>query len=191
MFKSNSLRFFFFLVLIAASIQAYAETSDECLTEMKKLDFMRGIWAGPASGTNPEGKPYAVYQTERMGTMLNGQLVVIEGRGYLPDGKVAFNAFGIVSWNSFTKKYEIRSYAQGMSGTFDFIPTANGYIWTIPAGKGTIRYTATVNGNNWKEVGELIEAGKTIEKNFEMNLKKVGPTDWPSENPVSPNAGKM
>ena len=49
---------------------------------MAKLSFMRGVWAGHATGTNRDGSRYSVTQTERMGPMLGGDIIVIEGRGY-------------------------------------------------------------------------------------------------------------
>jgi len=146
---------------------------------MAKLAFMRGVWAGPARGTTPDGKPYAVTQTERMGPMLGGDVIVIEGRGYNDDKTTGFNAFAVVSWDPMSKKYELRSYAQGMAGTFELKLTADGYTWEIPAGPGAIvRFTATVKGDTWREVGEYIAGKAPPKKTFEMNLKKVGDTDW-------------
>src|SRR4051812_9121273 len=76
---------------------------------MAKLGFMRGIWRGPATGVAADGTSYQVTQTERMGPMLGGDIIVIEGRGYEADGTTGFNAFAVVSWNGETQKYEIRS----------------------------------------------------------------------------------
>ncbi len=152
---------------------------------------MRGVWVGPAEGTNRDGSKYAVTQTERMGPMLDDDVIVIEGRGYKADGSTGFNALGIVSWNAQTKKYELRSYTQGYAGTFDFTPTDHGYIWEIPAGPGAvIRYTATVTADHRRRSANFIVTGKPPLKNFEMNLKRVADTDWPAGNPVSPSLAK-
>ena len=155
---------------------------------MAKLAFMRGVWAGPANGTGPDGKPYAVTQTERMGPMLGGDIIVIEGRGYLSDGSTGFNAFGVVSFDPRTRRYELRSYAQGQSGTFELKLTGDGYVWEIPAGPGSvIRFTAAVKDNHWREVGEYIAKGKPPVQTFEMNLVRVADTDWPLTTPVVPS----
>jgi hypothetical protein len=155
---------------------------------MAKLAFMRGVWSGPAKGTSHDGKPYAVTQTERMGPMLGGDIVVIEGRGYLADGSTGFNAFGIVSFDPRSQRYELRSYAQGMAGTFELKPTADGYVWEIPAGpEAIIRFTATVKDGHWREVGEYLAKGKPPVQTFEMNLVRVGDTDWPLTTPVPPS----
>jgi len=155
---------------------------------MAKLSFMRGIWAGPAKGTGPDGKPYSITQTERMGPMLGGDIVVVEGRGYRADGTTGFNAFAVAAYNPETSKYELRSYAQGMAGTFELKLTTDGYTWEIPAGPNAIiRFTATIKGDHWREVGEYIAQGKPGVQTFEMNLVKVGDTDWPLTTPVSPD----
>jgi hypothetical protein len=155
---------------------------------MAKLGFMRGIWIGEAEGTTPEGTRYKVTQTERMGPLLGGDIIVIEGRGYRPDGSTGFNAFAVVSYNVHAQKYEIRSYAQGNAGTFSFEPTADGYVWEVPAGRDAVmRFTATVTGDRWREVGEYIAVGQAPVPSFEMNLRRVGETDWPSTTPVSPS----
>lgn len=169
---------------------ALAQSSPERASAMQKLSFMRGVWAGPATGTNPDGTPYTVHQTERMGPMLGGDIVVIEGRGYMEDGKVGFNAFAVVSWDQRTGKFELRSYAQGHAGTFELTPTESGYIWTIPMGPASLRYTATIKEGRWNEIGERIVADQPPVKIFEMNLKKVGDTDWPLGTPVPPTAGR-
>jgi hypothetical protein len=154
---------------------------------MAKLDFMRGVWRGPATGTTETGQTYRVTQTERMGPMLGGDIVVVEGRGYNDDGTTGFNAFGIVSWNPDTQKYEIRSYAQGRAGTFEMTLTDDGYVWTIPAGPdSSIRFTAHVTATTWQEIGEYVPAGGPPIKTFEMNLTKVGDTDWPLGAPILP-----
>jgi hypothetical protein len=180
------------IVLVLASVAAAdpvqpVKPTPALSAAMAKLSFMRGVWRGPAKGTAPDGKPYAVTQTERMGPMLGGDIVVVEGRGYRDDGSTGFNAFGVVSYDPEAKKYEIRSYAQGMAGTFEMKLTGDGYIWEIPAGPGAvIRFTATVKDKHWREVGQYIAAGKPPVQTFEMNLTKVGDTEWPLGTPISP-----
>jgi len=158
---------------------------------MAKLAFMRGVWAGPASGSTPDGGRFAVTQTERMGPMLGGDIIVIEGRGYNADGTTGFNALAVVSWDPQADRYELRSYAQGRAGTFELRLTADGYVWEIPAGPGAVvRFTATVTKDRWREVGEYLAAGKPPRQTFEMNLERVGDTDWPLGTPVAPSVAR-
>ena len=154
-------------------------------TAMAKLSFMDGVWRGPAT-TQTQSGPHSVTQTERIGPFLNGTVKVIEGRGYQADGAVGFNALGIISFDPATQKYAFRSYAEGRAGTFSFEPTASGYVWEIPAGPMTIRYTAAIKDGDWHEEGMRMMAGKDPVKFFEMNLKRVGDTNWPAAGAVSP-----
>ena len=153
---------------------------------MKKLSVMDGVWRGPAWTILPSGEKHTITQTERIGPFLDGSVKVIEGRGYNPDGKVSFNAFGTISYNPATHVYTLHSYAQGNVGDFVLTPTPEGYVWEIPAGPMTIRYTATIKDGAWREVGDRIMPGKEPVRFFEMNLKRVGETTWPAGGAVSP-----
>ena len=153
---------------------------------MVPLAFMDGVWRGPAWVIVPSGEKHTITQTERIGPFLDGSVKVIEGRGYDTDGKVTFNAFGTISYNPATRAYTLHSYAQGNVGDFVLAPAADGYVWEIPAGPMTIRYTAVVKDGAWREVGDRIMPGKDPVRFFEMNLKRVGDTNWPAAGAVSP-----
>ena len=153
---------------------------------MLPLAFMDGVWRGPAWTILPSGEKHNVTQTERIGPFLDGSVKVIEGRGYDADGKVAFNAFGTISYNPATRAYTLHSYAQGYVGDFVLTPTADGYVWEIPAGPMTIRYTAVIKDGAWREVGDRITPGKEPVRFFEMNLKRVSDTNWPAGGAISP-----
>jgi len=70
------------------------------MAEENPLSVMWGEWEGPANGIGPDRQPFSLTQTERAGPMLEGEITVVEGRGYDADGTVSFNAFGIISENS-------------------------------------------------------------------------------------------
>jgi len=151
---------------------------------MAKFSYMDGVWRGTAWTILPSGEKLSMTQTERIGPFLDGSVKVIEGRGYDPDGKVIFNAFGTISFNPATHVYTLHSYAQGNVGDFVLTPTADGYVWEIPAGPMTIRYTAVVREGAWREVGDRIAPDKEPVRFFEMNLKRVGDTSWPAAGAV-------
>jgi len=152
---------------------------------MQPLAFMDGVWRGPAWTIRPSGERHEVTQTERIGPFLDGTVKVMEGRGYDAEGKVTFNAFGIVSYDPAKKAHTLHSYAMGMAGDFAFTPSDSGYVWVIPAGPMTIRYTAVVHGNKWREIGERLMPGQDAVQFFEMNLVRVRDTDWPAAGAVS------
>jgi hypothetical protein len=154
---------------------------------MAGLSFMDGTWRGPAWTLLPSGEKHTITQTERIGPFLDGSVKVIEGRGYDPDGKVTFNAFGTISFDPTTRAFTLHSYAQGQVGDFVLTPKADGYAWEIPAGPATIRYTATIKGGTWLEVGDRIMPGKDPMRFFEMSLKRLGDSNWPTAGAVGPN----
>ncbi|MEP6768349.1 MAG: DUF1579 domain-containing protein [Acidobacteriota bacterium] len=153
---------------------------------MATFAFMDGVWRGPAATTLPSGDKHAVTQTERIGPFLDGSVKVIEGRGFGSNGKASFNALGIISFDPETRAYSMRSYAMGRAGEFAIRRTEDGFIWEIPAGPTTIRYTATVKDGRWREVGDRIVAGKEPARFFEMNLVRVGDSDWPGAGAIQP-----
>jgi hypothetical protein len=153
---------------------------------MLRLAYMDGVWRGPAWTILPSGEKHTFTQTERIGPFLDGSVKVIEGRGYDPDGKVTFNAFGTISFNPATKAYTLHSHAMGNVGDFVLALTPDGYTWDIPAGPMTIHYTAIIKDGAWSEVGDRIVSGKDAVRFFEMNLKRVGDTDWPAAGAISP-----
>ena len=153
---------------------------------LARLAFMDGVWRGTAWTLLPSGEKHTITQTERIGPFLDGSVKVIEGRGFDPDGKVTFNAFGTVSYHPATKAYSLHSHAMGNVGDFALTPQPDGFIWEIPAGSMTLRYTAIIKGGTWFEVGDRIQAGKEPVRFFEMTLKRLGDTTWPADGAVPP-----
>lgn len=150
-----------------------------------KFAWMDGTWRGTATTRGPSSE-HKVTHTERVGTMLGGTLRVIEGRSFNPDGSIGFNAFAVISFDPTTKAYDFRSYALGHSGDFVITPTADGYVWQIPAGPATIRYTATLKDKVWTEIGERILPGQPPVQFFDMHLTRVGDTAWPDGGAMTP-----
>ncbi|MDP9176074.1 MAG: DUF1579 domain-containing protein [Gemmatimonadota bacterium] len=137
---------------------------------MVPLAAMDGVWRGPAWTILESGEKHNLTQTERIGPFLDGSVKVMEGRGYDAEGKVAFNAFGTLSYDPTKKAYALHSYAMGRVGDFPLTVTPDGYVWEIPAGPMTIRYTAVIKDGKWREVGDQIMPGKDPVRFFEMNL---------------------
>ena len=189
----NRLAPFILTVVIGALVSALAQGRPDpgALIETQRvamgpLAFMDGIWRGPAWTILPSGEKHTLTQTERIGPFLDGSVKVIEGRGYEPDGRLSFNAFATISFSSSTRSYTMHSYAQGNVGDFVLTPRADGFVWEIPAGQMTIRYTAVIKDGTWREVGDRIVPGKDPVRFFEANLKRVGDTNWPAAGAVGP-----
>jgi hypothetical protein len=185
------------LALVALGVTAQSTASGQGMPDpkvliaaqregMAPLAYMNGVWRGPATTTLPSGEVHNITQTERIGSFLDGSVKVIEGRGYEPDGRVGFNALGVISYDPASKTYTMRSYAQGYHGDFVITTTADGYTWEIPAGPTTIKYTAVIKDGKWREVGDRIVPGRPPTRFFEMNLVRVGDSDWPGAGAINP-----
>jgi hypothetical protein len=147
---------------------------------MVPLAAMDGVWRGPAWTILESGEKHSVTQTERVGPFLDGAVKVMEGRAYDSEGKVSFNAFGTVSYDPATKAYTMHTYAMGRVGDFPLTVSPEGFVWEIPAGPMKIRYTAVIKDGKWREVGDRIMPGQEPMRFFEMNLVRVGDSDWPT-----------
>jgi len=180
------------IVLLASmsSLAAGPPDAQELLDAQRKalavMAVCDGAWRGEATVVQSNGESLKLTQTERVGPFLDGTVRVIEGRGHLGDGSVAFNAFAVISFEPQTGKYSMRSYAQGHAGDFPIELRPDGFTWSIPAGPAVIRYTSTVKDDTWREVGERLVPGQPPRRLFEMTLRRVGPTDWPAAGAVRP-----
>lgn len=150
------------------------------------LSIMDGVWRGAGWSLDPvTRKRHDVTQTERVGPFLDGSVKLIEGRGYGADGSITFNAFAVVSYDAQKKTFTLSSWAMGRSGDFPLTPTADGFIWTVPAGpNAVVRYTAVIKDGTWREVGEYVAEGQPPRRIFEMTLKRVGDSSWPGAGAV-------
>jgi len=177
-----------FTTALPAAAQQMSE--DQRLAEqraaMAKFATMDGVWRGDAIVTLPDGTVRKITQTERIGPFLGGSVKVIEGRGYDETGAARFDAFGTIWYDPSTQAYTFHSYAQSYAGDFPFKPTADGYVWTIPAGPASIRYTATIKDQTFREIGERIVPGADPVKVFESNLRRIGDSRWPENGSVPP-----
>jgi hypothetical protein len=180
------------LALLVAGTSALAQRPDPAKLiqaqqeALARLAFMDGTWRGTAWTLLPSGEKHTLTQTERVGPFLDGSIKVVEGRGYEPDGKVTFNAFATLSFNPATKAYTMHSHAMGNVGDFVLTPTPEGFVWEIPAGPMTIRYTATIKNGVWTEVGDRLAPGKEPVRIYEASLKRLGDSTWPAAGAIGP-----
>lgn len=160
---------------------AFAEETAE-----HPLAFMFGEWVGPSSSYT-QAKVFEGTQTERVGPMQDGDIVVIEGRGYGENGAIEFYTFSAVSPTASDGGWEIRLYRDGLAGTYPFEITESGYIWSLPSSSGgRVVFTGLFEGNTWRQIGVNTPAEGPARQTVEMILTRTADTDWPAGNPVSP-----
>lgn len=151
--------------------------SAEVKKEMQKVEIMAGKWEGRGWRQNPNGEKSFSNVSENLYWKLDGTILVMEGIGKTDEGNVVHNAFGVLSYNPFQKKYRMSSHlTNGMStdASFEVIESNKLFKWWFEDGGGTIRYTIINDGKNWKEDGEYSRDGNNWSKFFEMNLVRVG-----------------
>ncbi|WP_159864843.1 DUF1579 domain-containing protein [Novosphingobium sp. 9U] len=177
-------------VSVSASAQVQAPDAGAQKAGMEKLAALDGEWRGHATVLQSGGgAPLSLVHTERVGTMLDGTIRIIEGRSYKPDGSAGgFNAFAIISYDAARSSYAMQSYAGGRAGSFTLVATATGFEWTMPAGPAAhIRHVATLSGKHWHEDSLYEAEGKSPVKVFTMDLDRIGDNAWPGAGAVTPN----
>lgn len=153
---------------------------------MAKLAFLDGLWRGTARVGPPGSGGRDLVQTERVGTTLGGTVRVIEGRGYDESGRTLFRSFGLVAFDPSSGRFTLRAHADGQQSDFPFEVDAGGYAWEVPAGPGRVRYRAQVADGRWRQTGELLLPDRPPVRVFEMDLRRIGDTDWPAAGEVGP-----
>ena len=112
---------------------------------------------GQASQRRPDGSAFAQLsnnlQTESVGPTLSGAARVIEGHADGADGKLAINAFAVVSWNTAIKPSEIHTWNGGRMSVCPIVPPAYGDDWETPMGPAKLLYKATFKDGVWRETG--------------------------------------
>jgi hypothetical protein len=132
-----------------------------------------------------QGRKHVITQTERIGLFLDGALKVIEGRGYDADGKLAFNSFGIVSFNPATRSYSMRSYA-GQVG--DFVRLTADDSRGDSGWPGDDPHTAAIKGNTLRD-RRTHRCRQRTGALLRDDAAEVGDADWPAAGTVGRAGG--
>lgn len=147
---------------------------------MKALSFLDGEWAGPAEAHERTGT-LKMTQTERVGTLLDGTVRLVEGRAFDEKGNTLFNAFAVISYEVSRSRYVITSYASGYTTATELKVKPDGFEWAIPAGPSAkMQFSAVVKNGIWTEVGDYVGPGGAKERTFQMTVKRSGSSKWPA-----------
>jgi hypothetical protein len=157
--------------------RAQGTAPDNIKSEMQKLAYMAGKWKGEASMRQPNGTLIKVSQEEDIQYKLDGTILLIEGTGRNADGKVAFNALGIISYKPDMDSFGMKSHVQDGKQTEAYFKVLkeNNFEWGFTiANNARIRYIITLNPQekSWVEKGEYSPDGTAWYPFMEMNLTK-------------------
>lgn len=146
---------------------------------MVPFQWMVGEWRGNATQRGPGGV-IELIQTERVGPMLSGSVMVVEGRGYDPEtGTTEFNALGIISYDPASGSYGFDAHANGQRGHFKIEIVEDGFDWFIERGPVNIRYEVRPTDGRWIETGFVAMPGREETQFYHMELDRIGDGDWP------------
>jgi hypothetical protein len=145
---------------------------------MKELAFLDGEWRGTSRVMRKDGWAPMV-QTGRVGTMLDGTVLMIEAKGYEADGRLSFDVLRIISYEPETQSYSMRSYQSGRVRDHVLSLTDNGVAWDSDSGNGAIRYEASVKNGAWTETATRMPARGEPETYVEVKLKRQRSSSWP------------
>ena len=141
---------------------------------MASLAQMTGTWRG--SGWIQQGTSREEFTaTEVIQKKIDGLAMLVEGRFVSPEGKIVSESLGVLTYDDMAKIYKYATFlANGNSGVQDFKIVGDHYESGFQVPKSvTVRYTITIDGETWTEIGELSRDGKIWTKTLEMKLTRV------------------
>ncbi len=150
------------------------------IEQMQKFNWMVGDWKGEAWYLGRDQQKTQIVQKEHIITRLDGAIITMEGTGYnIPEGtqegKIVFQAFGILTYDQYNSKFVLRAYQGGNFIDSDLTSNPDGsFSWGFDAGNGKMHYTLKITPDGkWNETGEFSSDGTTWFKTFGMILSKI------------------
>lgn len=148
---------------------------------MQKLEFLVGNWEGGGWSMMGPGNRSEFRGTERVEMMLDGSIMVVEGKHYSMETLAGseepiHHAFGVFSYDTNTSEYRFKAYLEtGMNGDYVAKIEENKIVWGFDVPQGTIRYTIILNEQGeWFEVGHFNPKGTEMwHQSFEMTMQKT------------------
>ena len=141
---------------------------------MKKLSFLIGRWSGEARILRGPGEPLELAQTEEAHYKLDGLILMIEGVGRnKPDGKVALQALGLISYDDEAGVYRMRAYNDGRYMETEVTLTDNGKGITWGFALGEIKTSSILRINekgDWTELTEITIGSQPPRKFMELRV---------------------
>jgi len=143
---------------------------------MGKLGFLAGKWSGEARIFKGSGESVEMSQTEEAEYRLDGLLLIIEGIGRSrPDGKVALQALGIVSYDDEARTYRMRAFNDGrwLETELKLAESGKAITWGFVMGEIKTNSALRVNDKGeWTELHEITVGSQAPRKFMELRVSR-------------------
>jgi len=145
-------------------------------TAMKKLDFLVGEWTGQATAARGPGVVVELSQTEVAQFKLGGLVLMIEGIGRTkPDGNLALQALGLISFDDVSRSYRMRAYNDGrwLETEVKLLEDGTGMSWGFSVGEISTKSILRINDKGeWTEIAEITVGARPPQKLMELVVQR-------------------
>jgi len=143
---------------------------------LRKLQFLVGKWSGEARVERGPGEPLELIQTEEAQYKLDGLILTIEGIGKTKaEGKVALQAFGVVSYDDETGTYHMRAYNDGryLETDLKLSEDGKGITWGFVFGEIKTNSVLRISEKNeWTERTEVAMGSQPPRRLMELKVSR-------------------
>jgi hypothetical protein len=162
------------LAVMDSDPAAVERPADRGMEMMQALPRLAGRWEGSGTIRMGEGEPMPFVGEELVETRLDGRVVLIEGRHFLPDrSQMVHHAFAVITFDERSGGYRFRTQlSNGRGGDYPARMDGDALVWEIELPQGRMEYVITIDGDDWHETGRIERNGKWYDF-FEMKLVRV------------------
>jgi hypothetical protein len=143
---------------------------------LKGVAFLEGTWSGEGWSQMGSGPKEEFTVTETVEVKLGGAVMLIEGVGRSKDDKarIGHHALAVIAFDPGAQKLLFSSFIAGRPRQDRPLEVGQESIvrgFSLPDG-GRVRYTISVQGDVWHEIGEYSRDGQSWQRFLEMRLKR-------------------
>jgi len=158
---------------IGLPIFAQDHGSQAAREQLIALDSLVGQWEGEGYIIDQQSREKRTFaQKENIYYDLDSTIIMVEGKGVSGD-EIVHNARAIISPSEKADQFEFYSFlADGKKGKFIMIKNDKEINWFIDLPQGKIKYTITLKGDEYHEIGQFGSADEWYPF-MEMHLKRI------------------
>jgi hypothetical protein len=145
---------------------------------MNRLAFLVGSWQGQGwHRAGPDAERRHFTQTEDIQPKLDGQLLIIEGRGRATADpqRVVHRALAVVFYDAAEARYRWAAFSRGSHLDTELNLDNTSIEWAAQlAPQTSMRYRADITGDQWHETAQLsTDHGTTWTTTLDMHLRRL------------------